>query len=60
VLRDPSARVLVLYPARALIQDQSQKWAAFLAELNLSHTFIDGSVAVRRSGPGSSRATPSC
>jgi DEAD/DEAH box helicase domain-containing protein len=44
VLRNPRARVLVLYPARALIQDQAQKWAAFLAELNLSYTFIDGSV----------------
>lgn len=43
-LSDASARVLVLYPARALIQDQSEKWAAMLAELGLSHAFIDGSV----------------
>lgn len=44
-LRDPSARILVLYPARALIQDQSQKWTEFLSELGLSHAVIDGGVA---------------
>ncbi len=46
-LGDASARVLVLYPARALIQDQSEKWASMLAELGLSHAFIDGGVPVR-------------
>ncbi len=44
VLTDPSARALVLYPARALVQDQSAKWTDFLFPLGLSHSFIDGGV----------------
>jgi DEAD/DEAH box helicase domain-containing protein len=43
-LRDPSARILALYPARALIQDQLRKWAEVLGPLGLRHTFIDGGV----------------
>jgi DEAD/DEAH box helicase domain-containing protein len=31
LLRDRSARILALYPAKALIQDQLDKWQAFLA-----------------------------
>lgn len=43
-LKNPAARILVLYPARALIQDQCEKWSALLAGLGLSHAFIDGGV----------------
>lgn len=46
LVRDPSARVLVLYPARALIRDQDARWRAFLAPLGLSAAVIDGGVAV--------------
>lgn len=44
LLADPHARALVLYPMRALIQDQRKKWEAMLGPLNLSAGFIDGSV----------------
>ena len=44
LLQDPHARVLVLYPARALIQDQLGKWAEMLSCLGLKPGFIDGSV----------------
>lgn len=30
ILREPSARILALYPAKALIQDQLARWSAFL------------------------------
>ena len=39
------ARVLALYPARALIQDQLEKWKQFLDPIDTSVGFIDGSVA---------------
>ncbi|HEX2051830.1 MAG TPA: DEAD/DEAH box helicase [Actinomycetota bacterium] len=38
------SRVLALYPAKALIQDQLNKWQSFLGQLDLSLGFIDGSV----------------
>lgn len=41
-----SARVLVLYPAKALIQDQLAKWNTLLESLGLKAGFIDGSVPV--------------
>jgi ATP-dependent helicase YprA (DUF1998 family) len=44
LLQDPHARVLVLYPARALIQDQLAKWTTMLSRLGLKAGFIDGSV----------------
>lgn len=44
VSKDPTARVLCLYPARALIQDQMEKWRHFLAPLGLTPGFIDGGV----------------
>lgn len=47
-LKDRSARVLALYPAKALIQDQLEKWKAFLDPLGISVGFIDGSVPVRQ------------
>lgn len=46
LLSDPVARVLVLYPAKALIQDQLAKWNNLLAPLSLQAGFIDGSVPV--------------
>ena len=36
--------MLVLYPARALIQDQFAKWTTILSSLGLKAGFIDGSV----------------
>jgi DEAD/DEAH box helicase domain-containing protein len=44
LVQDPHARVLVLYPARALIQDQLAKWTGMLARLGLKAGFIDGGV----------------
>lgn len=44
LLRNPSARVLALYPAKALIQDQLEKWQVFLKPFNEQPAFIDGSV----------------
>ena len=44
LLQNPQARVLVLYPARALIQDQLAKWARMLSPLGLQPGFIDGGV----------------
>lgn len=46
LLNDTHARVLVLYPAKALIQDQLAKWNALLSPLELKAGFIDGSVPV--------------
>jgi DEAD/DEAH box helicase domain-containing protein len=46
LMSDDFARVLVLYPAKALIQDQLAKWNALLAPLSLQAGFIDGSVPV--------------
>lgn len=44
LFQDPQARVLVLYPARALIQDQLAKWGGMLSPAGLDVGFIDGSV----------------
>lgn len=46
LLEQPGSRVLALYPARALIQDQLGKWAELLSPVGLRHAFIDGSVPV--------------
>ncbi|MBE0542226.1 MAG: DEAD/DEAH box helicase [Verrucomicrobia bacterium] len=46
LLSDASARVLVLCPAKALIQDQLAKWNDLLSPLSLKAGFIDGSVPV--------------
>jgi DEAD/DEAH box helicase domain-containing protein len=46
LLSHDSARVLVLYPAKALIQDQLAKWNALLEPLGQKAGFIDGSVPV--------------
>ena len=42
--RDRQARVLALYPVRALIQDQLGKWRSFLQPLGAEPGFIDGGV----------------
>jgi DEAD/DEAH box helicase domain-containing protein len=46
LLREERAAVLALYPARALIQDQLEKWRNLMGRLGLSLGFIDGGVAV--------------
>lgn len=44
MLSDPSIRAIVLYPARALIQDQYKKWKDAVKNTNLVVSIIDGSV----------------
>jgi DEAD/DEAH box helicase domain-containing protein len=44
ILNDRTARVMVFYPARALIQDQIDKWASMLNPLNIRFGYIDGGV----------------
>ena len=46
LLSHDSARVLVLYPAKALIHDQLAKWNALLEPFSLHAGFIDGSIPV--------------
>jgi DEAD/DEAH box helicase domain-containing protein len=48
ILGDIHSRVVAFYPARALIQDQLEKWEAVLNPLNLSFGFIDGSLPVSK------------
>src|SRR6266498_1210702 len=43
---DTTSRVLALYPAKALIQDQLMKWRNFLEPLGIRFTYIDGDVPV--------------
>lgn len=44
LLKNPEERVIVLYPAKALIQDQRGKWAQAVYGTDLAVNFIDGSV----------------
>lgn len=44
--RDPNARVLALYPLKALIQDQHEKWRGFLASLDMTCGYVDGPVGM--------------
>lgn len=46
LLTDANARILVLYPAKALIQDQLARWTSLLDSLSMKVGFIDGSVPV--------------
>ena len=50
LLKHPGERALVLYPAKALIQDQLGKWKQAVTGTGLAVDFIDGSVdtALRR------------
>ncbi len=43
--RDPEARTLALYPAKALIQDQLTKWKSALEPLGVAPGYIDGNVS---------------
>ncbi len=47
ILRDPSARILALYPARALIQDQIEKWQSMLKQFGFRAGYIDGGVPTK-------------
>jgi DEAD/DEAH box helicase domain-containing protein len=42
--RNSSARVLALYPSKALIQDQLNKWKQILGQLGVDIGYIDGAV----------------
>jgi len=44
LLKDRFARVVALYPAKALIQDQLEKWHCLLDPFGIRVGFIDGSV----------------
>src|SRR5688572_5770098 len=44
LLRDRFAKVVALYPAKALIQDQLEKWHRLLDPFGIRVGFIDGSV----------------
>lgn len=45
---NPNCKILVLYPAKALIQDQMNKWTEILTKLNLMPPdYIDGAVYVQ-------------
>ena len=44
--QDGSAKVLALYPARALIQDQVEKWEKAFEFLKMRTGYIDGGVAI--------------
>lgn len=44
LLKDPSSKVLALYPAKALIRDQIEKWDAATRSLSISVGYIDGSI----------------
>lgn len=46
LLKDPATKVLALYPARALIQDQVEKWESVVQPLNMRIGYIDGGVPV--------------
>lgn len=48
LIRHPETRVLALYPAKALIQDQLGKWQDLLRPLRLTPGYIDGGVPVAR------------
>lgn len=41
---EPSSRILAIYPVKALIQDQLQKWKNILGPLDISVDYIDGNV----------------
>jgi len=47
LLRNPEARVLALYPAKALIHDQMNKWASLLSKNNIRVGYIHGGMISR-------------
>ena len=48
LLNEQSGRVLSLYPAKALIQDQFEKWQTIMRAMGLTVGYIDGSVPVEK------------
>lgn len=52
----PGAKVLALYPIKALIQDQRDKWDTILRDQGLTSVYIDGSVPVSDREPMLARA----
>jgi DEAD/DEAH box helicase domain-containing protein len=46
LLKEPSSRVLALYPSRALIQDQITKWQEWAEQFGHSVAYLDGGVPV--------------
>jgi DEAD/DEAH box helicase domain-containing protein len=55
-LTDPDAMCVAVYPVKALIRDQLQKWRTFLSPFGLEVGFVDGGV---RCSPGRATGTPS-
>lgn len=45
-LEDPDALTLAIYPARALVQDQLEKWKCFAEPIGIKVGQIDGSIPV--------------
>ena len=48
VLRNGALKVLAFYPARALIQDQMEKWGDILKPFGINFGYIDGGVAMEK------------
>jgi len=48
ILRNKASKVLAFYPARALIQDQIEKWEAILKPFHIHFGYIDGGVAMEK------------
>ena len=48
LLSDPCARVIAMYPARALILDQQKKWRDIMDPLEIKVARIDGGIEVRQ------------
>ena len=48
ILRDDTSKVLAFYPARALIQDQIEKWGDILKPFDINFGYIDGGVAMEK------------
>jgi len=48
LMRDPRAKILALYPVRALIQDQMAKWRSMLEAEGAQIGFIDGGVPIEQ------------
>lgn len=44
LLSDNHARILVIYPSKALIQDQAAKWQKILEPMSMNAGIIDGSI----------------
>ncbi len=47
ILKNPDSKILALYPMKALIQDQLDKWKDTFSAHNLNFGYIDGTVSVK-------------